>query len=294
MGKSLYETSPAAREVFETAEAIRPGTIRQCFEGGADELLRTDNTQPCLWCALLASASALREAGVRADALAGFSLGELAALAFAGAVPYDDCFRLVCARGSLMRAAADARPAAMAAVLKLDDATVIALCGELEGAYAVNFNCPGQVVVSCGTAVLDELKSRVKAAGGRVAPLATGGGFHSPFMAEASGLFRTELEKYTISPPAVPVYSNLTARPYGEDGGAADTLARQLRSPVLWRQSVENMLAAGVDTFIEAGPGKTLSGLISRITPAARVFSAADAADVESIANALLSTTPPL
>jgi [acyl-carrier-protein] S-malonyltransferase len=282
MGKSLYESSPAARGAFDAAEAMRPGTLRQCFEGSADDLLLTDNTQPCLYCAEFAAAAALREAGVRADALAGFSLGELTALAFAGALSYSDCFKLVCVRGSLMRASADKRAAVMVAVLKLSDEAVISLCGGLDGAYAVNFNCPGQVVVSCDAGALDEFRARVRDAGGRTAPLATGGGFHSPFMSEASASFGIELEKYSVSPPSVPVYANVTACPYGSD--IADTLARQIHSPVLWRQSVENMLSAGVDTFIEAGPGKTLSGLISRISDTARVFGAEDADGVARVA----------
>jgi [acyl-carrier-protein] S-malonyltransferase len=281
MGKSLYETSPAARGIFDMAEAIRPGTIRQCFEGGGDELLRTDNTQPCLYCADLASAAALREAGVEPDALAGFSLGELAALAFSGAFSYSDGFRLVCARGELMREAAERHETAMVAVLKLDDETVISLCAELAGVYAVNFNCPGQVVAAGDAGALEKLKSRVKEAGGRIMPLATGGGFHSPFMAGASAAFGVQLDKYSILTPVVPVYANVSALPYGP--GAADTLTRQICSPVLWRRSVENMLGAGIDTFIEAGPGKTLAGLISRITERALVFSAEDGACIERL-----------
>jgi [acyl-carrier-protein] S-malonyltransferase len=285
MGKSLYASSLAAREVFDAAEAIRPGTMRQCFEGDADELLRTDNTQPCLYCADLAAAAALREAGVRVDAMAGFSLGELAALAFAGALSYSDCFKLVCARGSLMRESAGRRAAAMVAALKLSDEVVISLCGGLDGVYAVNFNCPGQVVVSCDAAATEDFKARVKEAGGRTAPLATGGGFHSPFMSDAAVSFRAELDKYPISHPDIPVFANVTAQPYGAD--IADTLARQICSPVLWRQSVENMLYDGVDTFIEAGPGKTLSGLISRISDTARVYGAGDSDGVALAADEL-------
>jgi [acyl-carrier-protein] S-malonyltransferase len=278
MGKSLYERSAAAREVFELAESIRPGTMRQCFEGDADELLLTDNTQPCLYCADLAAAAALGEAGVRASALAGFSLGELAALAYAGAFTYADGFRLVCARGALMRESADARPAAMVAVLKLDDETVTALCGEFDAVYAVNFNCPGQVVAAGDTAQLEQFRALVKESGGRSVPLATGGGFHSPFMAGASERFAAELSKYATAPPSLPVYANATARPYAADASdAADTLARQIRSPVLWRATIQNMLDAGIDTFIESGPGKTLSGLIKRISPDARVLTAEEA-----------------
>jgi [acyl-carrier-protein] S-malonyltransferase len=270
MGRALYETSAAARAVFDMAEAIRPGTIGQCFGGSMEELTLTDNAQPCLYCADLASAAALGEMGIAPDALAGFSLGELAALAFSGAVPYSDGFRLVCARGELMRAAADSRAAAMVAVVKLEDSAVTELCGEFDDVYAVNFNCPGQVVVAGGAGSLDRFKARVKELGGRAMPLATGGGFHSPFMADASDAFRDALKSCPISEPSVPVYANATALPYAKD--AADTLARQIKSPVLWSRTVINMMEAGIDTFIEAGPGKTLSGLISRISASARVI----------------------
>lgn len=270
MGRALYETSAAARAVFDMAEDIRPGTIAQCFDGGMDELTLTDNAQPCLYCADLAYAAAIGESGTTPDALAGFSLGELAALAFSGAVSYSDGFKLVCARGELMRAAADSRAAAMVAILRLGDGDVAKLCGEFDDVYAVNFNCPGQVVVAGGEASLEAFKARVKDSGGRAMPLATGGGFHSPFMAGASEAFKDVLRTYSISEPSVPVYANATALPYAAD--ASDTLARQIQSPVLWHRTVENMLQAGIVTFIEAGPGKTLSGLISRISQRARAI----------------------
>jgi [acyl-carrier-protein] S-malonyltransferase len=148
MGRELAQGSPAAKAVFDVADAIRPGTSTQCFEGTPEELALTENTQPCLFCVDLAAAAALREAGVRPDMVAGFSLGELAALAFSGAVAVEGAFRLVCRRAAHMADAARETEAAMAAVLKLDSDTVISLTKEFENVYAVNFNCPGQIVVS--------------------------------------------------------------------------------------------------------------------------------------------------
>ncbi|SHH93975.1 [acyl-carrier-protein] S-malonyltransferase [Sporobacter termitidis DSM 10068] len=280
MGWELYGASSAAKAVFDTADGIRPGTSGQCFEGTAETLSQTENTQPCLFCVDLAAAAALREAGVTPDMLAGFSLGELAALAFSGAVTYEDAFKLVCRRAYHMAGASRETPAAMAAVLKLDDDTVIALTKEFENVYAVNFNSPGQVVVSGEVGALEAFKARVKEKGGKTMPLKVSGGFHSPFMASASDRFAEELEDFTITPPSVPLYSNVTARPYEDD--FKGLLALQIKSPVQWWRTVENMIAAGADTFVEVGPGKVLSGLVSRISDKARVFNVEDVSSLKN------------
>lgn len=270
MGRALCDCSEAAKTVFKIADRLRPGTSEQCFSGSADELSQTENTQPCLYCVDLAAAAALGEAGVTPDMLAGFSLGELAALAFSGAVTYEDGFRLVCRRALFMADAAMETRAEMAAVLKLDDDTVISLCGEFDRVYPVNFNCPGQVVVSGEVNALEEFKTRVKEKGGKAMPLKVSGGFHSPFMATASERFQAELEDFVITPPSVPLFANVTAMPYEDD--YKGLLSQQIKSPVLWRRTVENMIEAGADTFIEVGPGKVLSGLVARISDKARIF----------------------
>ena len=274
MGRELYDYSLAARAVFDMAESIRPGTIEQCFSGSDDELAKTENTQPCLFCVDLAAAAALKEAGVSADMLAGFSLGELAALAFSGTVTYGDGFRLVCKRAELMKKAAESADAGMAAVLKLPTDVVTALCSEFENIYPVNFNCPGQVVVAGARTELEHFKTRIKESGGRALPLKTGGGFHSPFMASALTGFTEALQATSIGRPNIPIYSNVTAKPY--EGDFREFLAKQICSPVLWEDEVMEMLAAGADTFIEVGPGKTLCNLVQRITDTARVFNVED------------------
>ena len=278
MGRELFEHSAAARSVFEMAEKIRPGTIDQCFTGSDEELAKTENTQPCLYCVDLAAAAALREAGGIADMLAGFSLGELAALAFSGAVTYEDGFRLVCSRAQLMQKASEKTDAGMAAVLKLPFEAVTALCGEFDNVYPVNFNCPGQIVVAGAREELEPFRARVKEAGGKTLPLKTGGGFHSPFMAAASSEFAQVLKAYNIGNPAVPLYSNVTAAPY--EGDPRELLAKQICSPVQWESIVRRMLSAGAKTFIELGPGKTLCGLVSRISETARIF---NVEDIESL-----------
>lgn len=274
MGRELYDLSPAARAVFDTAEALRPGTLVQCFSGSAEDLTRTENTQPCLYCADLAAAAALTEAGVRPDGVAGFSLGELAALTFSGAVTPAEGFRLVCRRGELMGRAAGERDAGMLAVLGLADDTVSALCARLSELYPVNFNCPGQVVVSGVRESLEPFRALVKEAGGKALPLKVSGGFHSPLFAGAGQQFAGVLAQTAVGAPELPLYSNVTGLPYEED--VRGLLARQISSPVRWNDTVSHMLAAGVDTFIETGPGKALSGFVARIAPHARVLQVQD------------------
>ncbi len=286
MGRELYQASEAAQDVFDMADRVRPGTSTQCFDAPAAELAITENTQPCVFCVDLAAAAAVREGGVKADMVAGFSLGELAALAFSGAATYEDAFKLVCKRAALMQQASVDNPAAMAAVLKLDDDAVIALCDQIDGAYAVNFNSPGQVVVSGSKDALDALKDAVKEAGGRMVPLKVSGGFHSPYMASAASAFLTALDEATLTPPSMPLFANVTAQPYEDDYKML--LSEQITSPVLWHKTVTNLIAEGADTFIEVGPGKVLSGLVSRISDQVRVY---NVEDEESLKNTLREVT---
>jgi [acyl-carrier-protein] S-malonyltransferase len=167
----------------------------------------------------------------------------------------------------------------MAAILKLSDSEVAALCSEFENVYPVNFNCDGQVVVAGAKPELDPFMLRVKEAGGRAMPLKTGGGFHSPFMSGASKDFANILAAYDIGTPLLPLYSNVTAKPY--EGDFRELLTMQICSPVLWRAAVENMISAGADIFIEVGPGKTLCGLVARISDKVHVFNVEDCESLE-------------
>lgn len=285
MGKSLFETSPAARQVFETADKIRPGTSEQCFSGTAEELSLTKNTQPCLYCVDLAAARALEEAGIHADFAAGFSLGEVAALTFSGAFSEEDGFSFVCRRAAAMQEAAEQNPGAMAAVLKLPNETVEQLCGEFSHVWAVNYNCPGQLVVAGEKAELEAFCTKVAEKGGRAVPLAVSGGFHSPLMAGAAERLRGELENIAMKRPRLPVYANFTAQPYGEN--AKELLLEQVKNPVRWQETVENLAAQGVDTFMECGAGKTLCGLIKKTVKDATVLRVEDAETLQAAVNAL-------
>lgn len=287
MGKSLYDASPAARQVFDTADSIRPGTSKQCFEGTAEELSVTKNTQPCLYCVDLAAARALEEAGVHADFAAGFSLGEVAALTFGGVFTDEDGFSFVCERARAMQQAAEENPGAMAAVLKLSNETVEQLCKEFSQVWPVNYNCPGQLTVAGERTQLAEFCKKAAEAGGRAVPLAVSGGFHSPFMESAAEQLDAALGKIPMRKPQLPVYANFTAGPYGDDGRAL--LVNQVKNPVRWQETVENLAARGVDAFIECGAGKTLSGLVKKTLKDAMVLRVEDAetlnAAVEAVRN---------
>lgn len=276
MGKSLYEASAAAKTVFETAEQIRPGTMQQCFEGALEEISITKNTQPCLFCVDLAAAEALREAGIEPDMVAGFSLGEVAAVTFAGIFTQAEGFSLVTKRGEAMQAAAEKVDSAMAAVLKLANEKVEELCRMHPGVFPVNYNCPGQLVVAGLKSSLGDFLSDVAANGGRAVPLNVSGGFHSPFMESASIRLAQVLSGMDVKAPQMPVYANYTAEPYGEND-AKLLLEKQVSNPVRWQQTVERMIEAGVDTFVEVGAGKTLCGLIKKTNRTVKVYNVEDA-----------------
>lgn len=276
MGKELYECSAAAKAVFDLCDSIRPGTSQQCFNGTKEELTVTANTQPDMFAVEVAAAKALLEAGIVPDALAGFSLGEISALAFSGAVSLEDSFRLVCQRGQLMQDASNVVDSAMVAVVKLPPEKVEELAGQFDQVYPVNYNSPAQTVCAGLSASMEGFKAAVKEAGGRALPLKVSGAFHSPFMATAAEGLKQVLAPMSFGTPSYPLYSNVTAMPY-EQGQFQDLLSRQVVSPVRWQTIVENMIAAGVDTFIEVGPGKTLTGLIGKINSDVKTLNVEDA-----------------
>lgn len=281
MGKELAEASTAAAVTFRRLNELRPGTSEQCFVGPADALQETANCQPCLFAVEIAAAAALAEAGIYADVVAGFSLGELAALSYCQIVDESTTFKLVCRRGELMQACAAKFDTAMAAVVKLDNTVVERLCAGFEGVYPVNYNCPGQVTVALGKESMAAFSAAVKAAGGRALPLKVSGGFHSPYMAEAAAAFGNLLEDAAFRESPVTLYSNVTGKPY--DGDRKQLLSRQICSPVRWEATVRDMIASGVDTFIEVGPGNVLQGLIKKIDPTVRVFGVSDRESLETV-----------
>ncbi len=288
MAKDLYENEPQIRAQFDAAEAIRPGTLRQMFEGTAEELKRTDNTQPCLFLADIAAATALRAHGIDADAVAGFSLGEIAGLAVSGILGDSDAFKLVVRRGIRMQKAAEAQEGSMIAVLRMDPDELRTICAEL-GVYPVNYNCPGQVVVSGEVSKINRLKGELTARSLRFVELAVGGPFHTPYMKEAAEGLRNDAEQFSVQAPRIPLYANRTAKPYpGERGAILDLVAEQIRNSVLFEDTLKNMAEAGVDTFIECGPGKTLSGFVKRTVPGATILQVSDMESLKASINTIL------
>lgn len=282
MGKDLYDNNAAAKAVFDMGEAIRPGSETMCFEGPGEALTQTENTQPCLFLTDLACARALEAAGIKADVAAGFSLGELPALAFAGVLSDDDAFRLVTLRGQKMSECAAKHPGSMVAALKLDNAKVEEVCAGFKNVYPVNYNCPGQL--SCAGAVeeLDAFVDAVKAAGGRAVKLAVSGAFHTPFMAETTQALAAKLETMQVNAPELTLYSNLTGEVYpSQKEQIIETVSKQASNSVRWENTIRNMAADGVDTFIEVGAGTTLSGLVKRTLTDVRVFNVCDMATLE-------------
>ena len=270
MGKSLYDMGGAAKKLYDEAETYRPGTMEQSFAGSDEDLKLTKNTQPCMYLVEMAAALALNEKGIFADGVAGFSLGEIAALAYAKAYTHIEGFKIVTKRGEVMNDAASGDKTAMCAVLKLDADTVTKTAAEFDRLYAVNYNCPGQVSVSGLASSMDAFAEKVKELGGRTIPLAVSAAFHSPFMADAADNFGNALKEFEISTPKLPVYANLTAQTYGED--VRSYLKQQMQSPVKWQSTIENMIADGYTDFIEVGAGKTLCGLIKKISKDVNVY----------------------
>ncbi len=279
MGKDLFEEVAAVHDFYGVAEAIRPGTLAQMFDGSEEDLKRTENTQPCLFLADIAPALALLEKGINPDAVAGFSLGETVAMAISGALPREQAFKLVCKRGQLMQKAADESEGSMIAVLKMDKNELSELCEEF-GVYTVNYNCPGQIVVSGEKEKIEELKKQLKEKNVRFIELAVGGPFHTPYMKEASKGLKKELRSekiYNINKTYIPLYANKTAKPYAaEKTEIIDTFSEQISNSVQWEETLLNMAKDGIDTFIECGPGKTLAGFVKRTVPGARILNVCD------------------
>lgn len=284
MGEKLYEAYPEIRELYENAEKIFPGITEISFHGTADDLKKTENTQPALYLAELSAALILKKNGIEASALAGFSLGEIPALSFGGAFDYIEGFRIVCKRGEFMSADPGVETA-MAAVLKLDGETVEKICASHSGLYPVNYNCPGQITVSGTKEALNDAKAEFTEAGGRVIPLAVSGAFHSPFMDKASEEFGAFLNTCDIKSPVTTVYANRNAAPYEN---VVETMQAQINHPVLWEKTVRAMAEGGIDTFIEVGPGQTLSKFVQKTVPGAKTYHAETPEEIEKIVSEVL------
>jgi len=285
-GRDLYEASPAARRAFQRADAALGFPLSDlCFHGPENILRQTINAQPAIMAVSLACLEAAREACLLTDEpafVAGHSLGEYTALVAAGALDVEDGLRLVRERGRLMQMAGEERPGTMAAILGLDEETAAALCRET-GAQVCNLNAPGQIVIGGTLAAVEAALDLARQRGARRAiPLNVSGAFHTDLMTHAVRGMARALEGVTLRDPQILILANGSARPLTSAGQVRDELLFQLDHPVQWQRSVEYMANAGVDTFIELGPGQVLSGLVSRIVPGARLLSIDGVAAIEA------------
>lgn len=274
MGKALASAYPVARETFEEADEVLGRSISAlCFDLEQDELDKTENTQPALFVTSIALLRALQHEipDAQPSLAAGHSLGELTALAAVGAVQFVDALRLVERRGQLMKAAGEANPGAMAAVLGLDAPVVRDVCARASqqtGGQVVlaNDNCPGQAVISGDSASIDAALALAKEAGAkRMVTLAVSIAAHSPLMTPAAAEFEEAVNATTFTVPDVPVFANASAQPMTTVDAIRAELAGQLRNPVNWTDSVRAMIDAGATTFVEVGPKNVLTGLLRRI-----------------------------
>lgn len=291
MCKAFYDAYPVAREVFEEADdALGFSITKLCFEGPEEALRLTENTQPAILTASVASAAVIKSRGVSCAVAAGHSLGEYSALVNNGALKFSDAVRAVKLRGRFMQEAVPVGEGTMAAILGLAGDKIIEICRKVEeeggeAVQAVNFNCPGQVVIAGATGAVARALVELKAAGAkRAVQLSVSAPFHSSLMKPASLRLAEVLEPIEISDIAIPVVANVTAREVSAGREIKELLVRQAAMPVLWEESVRNMVAGGVDTFIEVGPGKVLTGFTKKI---AKGLPALNVEDIESLEKTL-------
>jgi len=287
MGKDLAEKFPVARQVFEEADdALGFAISRLCFEGPADDLQLTENTQPAILTVSVAAFRAMMDAGISAPAfVAGHSLGEYSALVAAGALSLSDAVRTVRARGRYMQEAVPVGTGAMAAVLGGELEAIQRICEEAsEGQICsvANLNSPGQVVIAGNTEAVDRAIERLSGVAKRAIKLKVSAPFHCALMKPAQDRLAADLERLEFREPAMPVVTNVDARATTAPDELRDALVRQVSAPVRWVDSMQLLVEQSVGTFVEAGPGKVLSGLMRQINRDAKMLNVEDAASLEA------------
>jgi len=292
MGKSLFETSPVAREIFERADAALGFSLSKlCFEGPEDELRLTANTQPAILAASVAALSALEARGAKADFVAGHSLGEYSALVCAGSMRFEDAVRTVRRRGEFMQEAVPSGQGAMAALLGLAIEVVESLCEEASsvGVCApANINSPNQTVIAGNKAAVERAAELARLKGAkRVVILPVSAPFHCELMGPAAERLAALLIEIEFKDLRVPLITNVDARLITSGAEARDSLLRQVASPVKWSESVQLLIGQGVGRFVEVGPGKVLSGLVRQISRDCRLSNVEDAQSLDAAAASL-------
>ncbi|WP_419883803.1 ACP S-malonyltransferase [Peribacillus sp. B-H-3] len=293
MGQDLFEKDEQAKKIFQKAdEALSAPLSRLIFNGPQEELTLTVNAQPALVTTSYALFQALSEAGIKPDYTAGHSLGEYSALAASGAISFEDAVTTVRQRGEFMEDAVPNGTGSMAAILGMERGLLSEVTAEIsskgEPVQLANINCPGQIVISGSTEGVRLAGELAKEKGAkRAIPLVVSGPFHSELMKPAAARLQEVLDSISVNDAAVPVISNVTAQPIHKPEEIKEKLIEQLYSPVLWEDSVNTLLSLGVDTFVEVGPGKVLSGLIKKIDRKASVYSVSDQESLQNTVQAL-------
>ncbi len=284
MGQDFYENTETAKQVFDRASELLGFSVPElCFEKN-DRLDLTEYTQAAMVTTSIAMLRVMEERGFRADVAAGLSLGEYCALTAAGIMSADDAVRTVRRRGILMQEAVPAGVGKMSAVLGITADEIDAVVDPIDGVQVANYNCPGQIVISGLAGAVEEASVKLKEAGARrILPLNVSGPFHSALLREAGEKLGEFLQDITLSAPHIPYVANVTAEYVTDQEAVKGLLERQVYSSVEWQQSVERMLADGVDRFVEIGPGKTLSGFVKKISRDAAVVNVERLADLEKL-----------
>jgi [acyl-carrier-protein] S-malonyltransferase len=285
MGQDVYEEYDAAKAVFKTADGRLGFAISNlCFEGPEDKLKETAIAQPAIVTTSLAYLAAVRDMEIlpQPEFVAGHSLGEYTALAAAGVLEVADAVQLAALRGRLMHLAALQSPGSMAAVLGIDEAVLKQIAGDA-GVYIANYNSPGQVVISGDKDKMATAAETLAAKGAKVVPLAVSGAFHTPLMAAAADGLSKVVERLTFKDAVIPIIANTSGEPITAAADIKAELLKQLTTSVYWQKSVEYMVAAGINTFIEIGPGKVLSGLIRRINRDVKTINISEAQSIKNL-----------
>lgn len=288
MGKELYDNFPVAKKVFEKAnEALGFDISKMIFEGDEETLQITENTQPCIVTMSIAALSCLLEKGIKPQVVAGLSLGEYSAHVCSETLSFEDAVRLVKKRGKFMQEEVPQGIGAMAAIIGLEDEKVYECCDKVKDigiCQPANLNCPGQIVVSGETEAVKKCSEIAKEMGAkRAMQLPVSAPFHCKLLEGAGEKLSKELENVKLNDMKIPLISNVTAD-YVKKEDVKDILIKQVSSSVLWRKSVEKMIQDGVDTFVEIGPGKALSGFVKKISSDVKIF---NVEDVDSLNAAL-------
>lgn len=291
MGKSLYESSTKAKEIFEKADEVLGRSIStMCFEGPEEDLKQTINTQPAILVTSIAALEALKEkTDVKPDYVAGHSLGEYGAYYAADVIDFGTAMKLIDKRATEMNNAATSTKGAMTAVIGMSKEAILDVLDRIDGMVSVaNYNSPAQIVITGEEEAVQKANEALKEAGAkRVIPLPVSGGFHSMLMEEASVKFSEILDDCDIKDAKIPVFTNVDAEPTTSAIRFKAKMTAQIYSSVMWTQTIEKMAADGVDTIVEIGPGKVLAGLVKKINPALTVLNVFDEESLNATVEAL-------